>query len=425
MLTPFPIQSPAGITSAPNVVLPREVEMLAGALARIHGHVNIRREKGGLQIMMACPECLQRDGKKELSSRHLAVNAERNLGLGKWAMQVGQYNADYSGFCMKHSSSTGKGMLVSDLMAMVPLKERGYPDAPLGGITRPAPGKCIIPDDKGNMIPDHPGEVIPLLDLPSNHPAVEYLVNRRFDITALTVQFRVGYCVKEAPENGAVDRYYRRLPCGFRDTPQGRIIFYADVKGVQRGWQARIIERTIGDIKYYLHPYQNDWMPMEQRNSETGKFEPMPHVLKDTTLQWKPQKYKTAFSAERNQMLMGFDAATHWNQLMRLTKKLVIVTEGPGDAGRYGSPGIPLLGKFLSDAQARMLIDHFDCVLYAGQNDEASRQLGNQIEIAMVGRVEYAAIYPPEGTKDVGDMTTKAAWAIARVAIKQHFKITL
>jgi hypothetical protein len=425
MLTPFPIQSPAGITAAPNVVLPREVEMLAGALARIHGHVNIRREKGGLQIMMACPECLQRDGKKELSSRHLAVNAERNLGLGKYAMQVGQYNADYSGFCMKHSSSTGKGMLVSDLLVMVPLKERGYPDAPLGGITRPAPGKCLIPDGKGNMIPDHPGEVISLLDLPSNHPAVEYLVNRGFDIKSLTVQFRVAYCVQEAPKNEEMGRYYRALPCGFKDTPQNRIIFYADMQGVQRNWQARIIEKVVGDIKYFLHPYQNDWMPIQRKNPSTGEWEVMDHVKKDSSLAWKPQKYKSAFSSERNNTIMGLDAAIRWNRLMRLPKTLAIITEGPGDAGRFGPPGVCVMGRFLADAQARILLDNFQCVLYAGQNAVESRQLGNQIEIAMVGRAEYAAIYPPEGTKDVGDMTTEAAWAIARAAIKQHFKITL
>jgi hypothetical protein len=299
---------------------------------------------------MACPECPQRDGKKELASRHLAVNADRCLGTGKYAARVGQYSADYSGYCMKQA----KGFEVSALKAMVPLKDRGWPDVP-STITRPAPGRCLIPDGKGNMIPDHPGEVIPLTELPEDHPAVQYLKSRRFDIQSLHTQFRVGFCVREAPENPEVDRYYKRLPCGFRDTPQNRIIFHADVKGVQRGWQARIIEQVIGDLKYYLHPYTNQWVAMEKKDASTGKWEPLPHVAAEP-VQWKPSKYKTAFSSERNQMLMGFDAAIRWNQLMKLPKPLVMVTEGPLDAGRMGCGAVPLLGKFLSDAQANMLI---------------------------------------------------------------------
>jgi hypothetical protein len=139
--------------------------------------VNIRKEKDGMQLYMVCPECLQKDGKKALLDRKLAVNATRLFGMGHYAMRVGQYSADWSGYCMKQS----KGFSVAELRAWAPLKDRGFPDVPQG-VTKPAPGRCLIPDGKGNMIPDHPGEVIPLTELPDDHPAVHYLKSRRFDI---------------------------------------------------------------------------------------------------------------------------------------------------------------------------------------------------------------------------------------------------
>ena len=282
--------------------MPREVEMLAIALSKIHGRVIARQEKNGLQLYIACPECLMKDGRKALNDRKLAVNADRRFGTGKYASQVGQYSTDFAGFCMKQS----KGFNISDLLAMPPLKDRGFPDVP-STITKPSTGRCIIPDGKGNMIPDHPGDVISLLDLPADHPAVMYLTTRRFDIASLHRQFRVSFCTREAPENPAMDRYYRKLPCGFRDTPQNRIIFYADVNGVQRGWQARIIECTRDGIRYYLHPYTNQWVDMERATAPMGK-DPLPHVLSEA-VGWNPSKYKTAFSSERNMMLMGWDAA--------------------------------------------------------------------------------------------------------------------
>ena len=283
-----------------NVAMPHDVELLAKALSRIHGRVICRKEKNGLQLYIACPECLMKDGRKALNDRKLAVNADRRFGTGKYASRVGQYDTDFAGFCMKQS----KGFNISDLLAMPPLKDRGFPDVP-STVTKPSTGRCIIPDGKGNMIPDHPGEVVPLLELPAEHPAVRYLTNRRFDIARLHQQFRVSFCFREAPENPAMDRYYRKLPCGFRDTPQNRIIFYADVNGVQRGWQARIIEYVDGDIKYYLHPYANQWVSMNTKNHASGKWDAMPHVLTEP-VSWNPSKYKTAFSSERNMMLMGW-----------------------------------------------------------------------------------------------------------------------
>ena len=74
--------------------LPKDVELLATALSNVHGHVLIRRERGGLQLYMACPECLQNDGRKELSKKHLAINPERYLGINKFASTYGFWSID-------------------------------------------------------------------------------------------------------------------------------------------------------------------------------------------------------------------------------------------------------------------------------------------------------------------------------------------
>ena len=107
-----------------TIAMPREVEMLAKALSLIHGRVVARKKKDGLQLYMACPECLMKDGKKALNDRKLAVNADRVFGTGKYAVRVGQYQADFSGFCMKQS----KGFNLSDLRVMAP---RGIADFPM------------------------------------------------------------------------------------------------------------------------------------------------------------------------------------------------------------------------------------------------------------------------------------------------------
>lgn len=396
--------------------LPREVELLATGLSNIHGHVVVRRERGGLQLYMACPNCLQRDGKKELAKKHLSVNPERYLALGKWKQLQGTYNADASGYCMKES----KIINVTDLKSMVPLQRRGYPDAPTG-VTKPAEGKCIIDDGKGNMIPDHPGQVVPITQLPADHPGVTYLVNRGYDLQRLWDQFRCSWCWQEAPENPEMDRFYRRLPCEFRDTPQNRIIFYADVNGVQRGWQARIIEHVAGDTKFFLHPYDNQWYPMEIKVN--GKWVPNPPYTEGQRYQWNYSKYKTAFSSKRNEMLMGWDAAIA--QASRWPVRLIIPSEGPLDAGRFGPGSVPLLGKYLSPDQARMIMTHFTHVLFAQQNDKVSEGLEREMSASFLGRVIYSPMKPPPSFKDFGEMSDAGAWDVAHTVLQKTMGVTL
>jgi hypothetical protein len=275
-------------------------------------------------------------------------------------------------------------------------------------ITPEAKTDCLIDDGRGNMIPDHPGEVIPVPQLPADHPAVQYLVNRGYDINRLYEQFRISFCTKEAPEDRNRSRFYREVYRDFKDTPQNRIIFYADMHGVHKGWQARVIDHVAGDRRYYLHPYTNSWMEAEYRG-EDGKWHPLPEIV-EAKGKFDVSKYKTAFSASRSEMLMGLGAAVKWNNQRRPGKpRVAIITQSPLEAGRFGPPGIALLNRYFSLPQFRPLAADFGSLIYAGKNDEVSRALGNDIQSACAGKIQFAPIYPPAEFMDFGAMRTLQA----------------
>lgn len=396
-----PVVETSIVISEYHKELPKPIQLLANALERIHGRVIPRKERKGIQLYMACPSCLAKEGSKALSTRKLAVNAEMALAMGRFAHLQGSNQCDYAGLCMKEQIK----FKVSDLKSMLPLEERGFKVTGTRGVSRLGGGRCLIKDANDNIIPDHPGEVISLKDLPPYHPAIEYLVERGYDINSLVNQFRASYCVKEAPEDGDKDRWYRKLADGFKDTPQARIVFYGDMGGIQKGWQARVIDKVQHNIKFYFHPYRNEWVPIEQKVE--NKWKTLPHIEN-----WSIAKYKTAFSCERNSMLMGLDSAIKWNINRPSKKRIIVVTEGPLDAGRFGAPGCALLGKYFSDTQARLAMTHADVIIYAAQNDEVGRKAEQDAARQFVGRSVYAGIYPPEGVKDFGDLRTFQAWDI-------------
>lgn len=397
---------PAGLAADSAIQmqqLPRDVQLLAGALSRKHGNIVVAREKSGLHLYMACPSCLQKDGRPEMRKRHLALNVSKYFGQDNFLTRRGGYDNQRCCQCMKED----KPYRVQELLDMAPLSERGIPDEASSVTISSVERKCLIRDAAGNEIPDHPGLVVPVNQLPGDHPAVIYLKSRNFDLNRLYQQFRASFCYQEAPEDADKGRFYRRLPCGFRDTPQGRIIFYADMLGVQQSWQARIMEMVHEDIKYFFHPYQNVWTAMEHKVE--GKWQPLPHAMQEGK-KWDPQKYKNAFSSQRNEVVFGYDAALRWNADM--PKKLVISAEGPPDAARFGPPGIPLTGKYLSATQRRLITSNFHAMIAALQNDKASRELAATLSIAMQGNMQYfAVVTPPDGIKDFGEMDDASARA--------------
>ncbi len=381
--------------------LPSNVVRLVYALVNKHGGGRLSQEAKGLHLYLPCPKCLEEKGSRELDSKHLTVNIDKYFSLGRFKLQSPK-KANWSAMCHKDNSHL---MSVEQLLQYPSISLRGYEsDNRLSVAVQDE--SSFIDDGKGNKIPRHPGKVTPLIELPNSHPAVEYLQKRGYNIDSLYKQFRVSYCYEEWPEEEPSGKSlgwkYKRLPGGWKDTPQGRIIFYVDVHGVQKGWQARIIDKIEDDWKWYWHPYDNHWEAIEHK--QDGEF-----VLREDyargMFKWKPSKYRTATGCHRNQIVMGFDAAVQWNKDYNIKEPIVFIVEGPLDAARIGPPACAILGKSLSTEQAQLLRP-FKKIVIVMDNDDAGRTgiIRAQSILGPMG-LDYDICNIPDKFKDVGEMS--------------------
>lgn len=400
--------------------VPEDVLNLAQVLATKHGSVLISREKNGLHMNLACPACLEVEGDSELRKRHLAVNADKYCATGRWEGAT-DYLRDSVGLCMK----CGTKYKVTQLMAWAPLLARGIKESAIGKVSFVDNTQWLVRDALGRIVPGGPGngppgangqhgdpeDVVPIVRLPADHPAVLYLRDRDYDLQSLWEQFRCSYCVREWAQDPVTKRYYRRMCEGFRDSPQGRIIFFADIEGVQKTWQARIIDREqrAADgrrFKQFWHGDKQCWYTMEAFDETRGKFVPPPQYAE----RWSPSKYRTANGTARNEILMGLDAAIAWNAKHRAGQlPMVFTTEGPLDAGRLRAPAVAQIGKFLSDDQIALLVRHFAVVIQVPDNDAAGQRDLDHSARRLASKVVTDTWQLPKQTpdgrtaKDVGD----------------------
>ena len=376
---------------------------LAKALARRHGYTTIAREENGLHLQMASPIGLEEDGSVELLKRHLYLNADKYFGMGKWRNIFGTYDNDL----VANDIKRGVALKVSDLLSMTPLEDRGFRrPAYRDEVTVKADKvKFLRPDGNGNMIPDDPGNVIPVNMLPDDHTAVRYLTDRGFDPSLMVKFCSMDYCFQEKPEDRVLGRFYGRTAGGFKKTPQCRLIFYCFINGVRVGWQARVLDQTTEEGKFYFHPYQKQWV--QTHVMIAGELVPLPGYEKEN---FDPGKYVNGLGCTRNAMMIGLDNAIEWNrQNSSGGNKTVILTEGPLDAARFSNgPAVALLGKYLSDTQASHINRNFDRVLYAMDNDEAGASSLGAI-MRKLSDKELVHMPIPKPFKDPGEMPQDAA----------------
>ena len=365
-------------TSAEEGDLDEEALILAQMLSVRHGNVRVAREASGVHFYIASPVCLQQYGDDELWKMHLAINVEKYLR--------DRETNDVCALCMK----TDRPYSMSDLLSMKNLEKRGFKDVS-HMITVKSDEQYLEEDGFGNMVPKSPGKVIPITQLTSTHPVIQYVKSRNFDPILLERQFAAAYCYEERE-----DIFYRRLGGGFKATPQGRLIFYAYINGVRKGWQARVLEFVERDVKYYYHPYVDQWVPMESKT-------PNGWVTIDTSVEkWDPAKYVLAHGAKKNSFIMGYDAAVDFNNDRK--DRVIGLTEGPLDAARLGPPFCAVMGKFLHYDQAKWC-NGFDRVVLAMQNDEASEGLAQKTSsLLSVMGIPLEVVRPPEQFNDFGDM---------------------
>lgn len=368
--------------------IPKEVVKLAEKLERLHGQVSIHRESNGIHLHLPDPELLETDGYKELNSRHLTVNAEKYLGIGRYDVDNYPTNENHL-FWRKYRSlnkevpcassmKTGKQYSVDMLLHMLPIEKRGLNfDKIRHGVIKGSNGAANLVDDgTGTMVPDWCGVTVPLSLLDVNHPAAQYMINRGFDLINLSDVFGLCYCTSAAPENRAKEIYYPRLAGNLKNTHEGRIIIPVWMDGHRTGYQSRVIDLvdTATDSKYI---WQNN------------KFNPIKKngVFLYPEKEIKIQKYRNATGSSRNNMLFGYDQAVRWNKLMGNSKEnsIAILVEGPLDAAKIGPPAIAMLGKSLSDTQSTFIKKAFGKIITVGDQDKAGREAVKDIHSKLQG----------------------------------------
>lgn len=366
-----------------------EIRELAEKIAKIHGPVKIAAEKSGIHIYFPSPYVVELEGIKEVyrAYPHGTINAEKFLGLGRFARTKTSRNAaSSSALCMKTDRPINVQSLLSDY---APIEERVKQKVDCrvteGSVDREI---HLVTDRYGERVPRGPGHLIPVTELDYSHPARIFLRERKMDERReeLVKMFGLSFCDKEEPEDRATGVYYKKLAAGFKDTPQGRLVFQGFMYGSRVAWQARIIAINPPDdpdTRWFLHPYELKFFPMEKKVA--GKW------VYNTAMgagRWDKHysKYRTAPGASRNDILFGLDAAIEYNrQVGNFSNPKVMVVEGPLDAGRMGSPCIPFLGSSMSAQQVRLLENNFRELLLIADNDKAGEKLVNTCKKMLAG----------------------------------------
>jgi len=209
--------------------------------------------------------------------------------------------------------------------------------------------------------------------LPDDHPASQYLIERGFDLGELCRVW--GVCWVHACNNT-------------RPNAEGRIAFpilrpepmfstASDTAMVLAGWQAR----TVAGLQ--------------------------PAVAPDA-------KYLSAAGMQKSSLLYGLPQA-------RQTTGPVVVVEGPTDVWRLGPGAVALLGKDLSTTQRALLLHHFASrhivVMLDADAQEAAAKIQRDIQAARGGDTVAIARLP--AGQDPADLTRDDAKAAA-VAAEQE-----
>ena len=351
---------------------PDEMVRLATRLTAIHGYGRMARESHGVHLYLPSPKCLEMDGDIELQKAHLTVNLSKYFESGK----------DFCAQC--HKTSTPYS--VSQLLSMPKLEERGIQPTQRGLHIRQADPRYLVKDDLGRNVPRHPGITIPIDQLPQDHICMQFLASRNMadplSLYNLRTVLEAEWC-----ENYHDMFKYRWAERGFPNSPSKRLILYNRQYGSCYGWQARAIEFPDGaGGRYYLNPASNGWY----------------HV--PTGVKIELQKYINAYGTSRQSVVYGYDAAIQWNSTRPVGQRLAIVGEGPLDIPVIGAPMMALTGKYASPIQLRMLVTSFDLFMIAADDDDAGKDLRNNLTKALSeeGKV-VGYLSPSPGKKDVGE----------------------
>lgn len=384
-------------------------ETLAKNLCRIHGKGKLSHGRSGTILYLPCPTCLSKYGKRELKSQHLAVRMDEMVLSGERGENA------WVATCMKN----GCAYKYRDMLGMAPISVR-IPGYSLQGFDIEKKVHTSYPrmtDSHGVSVPFPPGDVIPITMLPGDHPAREYLEGRNFNLQMLWDKFLTSFCVKELPRTKENGVYYRPLVSPWRSTPQGRVVFFAKKEGSLTGWQSRIIEKEEGDLKFTLRP-DGSWVhtatKVEDEWVDEGDFQ---KAHEDKL--WPPPKYRNAVGQNNGDAVFGYDYLVSCLEGIPMEERVVVLTEGPLDAARFGFLGIPVLGKTVQKGLLDSLRPLTNKIIMAGDNDTVGKGAATRmVKVITEYGFEVDRIYPPKEAKDFGELPDEVCLKILNDKIK-------
>lgn len=215
-----------------------------------------------------------------------------------------------------------------------------------------------------------PGELVPLAELPAEHPAIAYLRNRGFDPAELDRVYGMRYC-----------RSGRKYMHGMFDTTNTIVIpFYFN--GVAVGWQSRLL-------------YNPDTLPDDvcealgfDRDPDNGKY-------------MRPPKYFTMPGIDKGTLLWNFDWARRGD--------LVVVCEGVFDAMAVGRCAVATFGKSVTAAQIALLKSYWKLVVLLLDPGDAEPEM-IKISAAMSHGGAFPVYVMLKGYKDAGEAPRMEIW---------------
>ena len=214
-----------------------------------------------------------------------------------------------------------------------------------------------------------PGELLPLTQLPADHPANAYLRRRGFDPEQLETKFGICYCQRG-----------RKYAGGVFDT-SNTIVIPVTLNGANVAWQARLLydPSSVPESEKGLYGWKFD--------AEDGRY-------------CTPPKYFTMPRFNKGEYLFNMDLASKG--------ELVVVTEGAFDAMRVGACAVAAFGKGLTDNQVGKLQRYWKAVVLLLDPDANEDQ--TELEKRLSGGGPSVIPVTLSGYKDAGEAPQEEIW---------------
>ena len=343
---------------------------LYAALENYFGEVRIANEgeqarfgQGGEHYYVNCPYCA--DGRQRLSFSYLWSGLDCDDPYAE-IHRVHCFNED----CVNNSGRQND--LVGKLLCNLPVVKEAREK-----LKHPKPQSAITSDGQAERVITLPAGCIPVDQLPADHPAVQYLQDRGFDVNELSQKWEVSYCeydgmCKPMIFTRIVIPYYRRKLLVPKTDPN-------PVQKTLAGWTARSIAAI-----------------------ERGP------------------KYLTCAGMKKSQMLYGIV-----NALQSPIQEFVAVCEGTTDVWRAPFPAVALIGKTMSETQKDLLIQNFKnrviLVMVDSDAKTEAAEICQELQQARQATGDEASalvVDLPADKKDPAECTADELWQAVQDALE-------